>query len=117
MSIERIASNGRMSQAVVHGETIYLAGQIGEPGASAREQAEQVLARIDELLARCGSNRDNLLHVTIWIANMAAHFDEVNAAWDAWVPPHAAPTRAAGEAKLALPELKVEMTAVAAKGG
>jgi enamine deaminase RidA (YjgF/YER057c/UK114 family) len=53
--------------------------------------------------------------VTIWVANMAAHFDEVNAVWDAWVPEGAAPVRAAGEAKLALPELKVEVIAVAAK--
>jgi len=114
-AIERVDSNGRMSQVVIHGETIYLAGQIGEPGDSAREQADQALARIDDLLARCGSSREYLLHVTIWMANMSADFAAVDAAWNDWVPAHAAPARAAGEAKLALPELKVEITAVAAR--
>lgn len=115
MSIERIDTNTRMSQIVIHGDTIYLAGQVGEPGAPADRQMEQALARVDELLARCGSDRSHLLQVTIWVANMSAHFDEVNAVWDAWVPEGAAPARAAGEAKLATPELKVEVIAVAAK--
>lgn len=115
MSIERLDTGTRMSQAVIHGDTIYLAGQVGDPGDTAGEQTEQALQRVDELLARCGSSREHLLQVTIWVASMAAHFDEVNAVWDAWVPEGAAPVRAAGEAKLALPELKVEIIAVAAR--
>ena len=115
MTIERLDTNTRMSQAVIHGDTIYLAGQVGEPGALAGQQMEQALARVDELLARCGSDRSHLLQVTIWVANMSAHFEEVNAVWDAWVPEGAAPARAAGEAKLATPELKVEVLAVAAR--
>ena len=115
MTIERLDTNTRMSQAVIHGDTIYLAGQVGEAGEPADRQMEQALARVDELLARCGSDRSHLLQVTIWVANMSAHFDEVNAVWDAWVPDGVAPARAAGEAKLATPEYKVEVIAVAAR--
>ena len=115
MSIERLDTGTRMSQAVIDGGTIYLAGEVGEPGETAENQPRQALQRVDELLAGCGSSREQLLQVTIWVASMAAHFDEVNTVWDAWVPEGAAPVRVAGEAKLALPELKVEMIAVAAR--
>ena len=116
MTIERFDTGTRMSQAVVHGDTIYLAGQIGEPGASVTEQTQQALARVEALLARCGSSPERLLQVTIWLADMAADFDAVNAVWDAWVPRGAAPARAAGEAALARPDLRVEVIAVAARG-
>ncbi len=115
MSIERLDTGRRMSQAVIHGDTIYLAGQVGNEGDSAGDQAREALARVDALLERCGSDREHLLQVTIWVASMSAHFDEVNAVWDAWVPAGAAPVRAAGESKLAAPELKVEVIAVAAR--
>lgn len=114
MTIERLDTGKRMSQAVIHGDTIYLAGQVGE-GNSAAEQMRNALARVDALLERCGSSREHLLQVTIWVANMSAHFDEVNEVWDEWVPAGAAPVRAAGEAKLATPDFKVEVIAVAAR--
>jgi len=116
MDIERFDTGQRMSQAVIHGETIYLAGQVGEPGTSVTEQTRQALARVDDLLSRCGSSRHRLLQVTIWLADMEADFADMNAVWDEWVPEGAAPTRAAGEAKLALPDLRVEVIAVAARG-
>lgn len=115
MSIERLDTGTRMSQAVIHGDTVYLAGQVGEPGGSAEDQARQALQRVDDLLARCGSDREHILQATIWVANMSAHFEEVNAVWDEWIPAGAAPARAAGEAKLAAPELKVEVIVVAAR--
>lgn len=115
MTIERLDTGKRMSQAVIHGDTIYLAGQVGTDGNSAAEQTREALARVDELLARCGSDREHLLQVTIWVASMSAHFDEVNAVWDEWVPEGAAPVRAAGESQLATPGLKVEIIAVAAR--
>lgn len=116
MTIERLDTGKRMSQAVMHGDTIYLAGQVGNPGASVAEQTRQALARVDALLERCGSSRERLLQVTIWLASMADDFDDMNGVWDEWVPDGAAPTRAAGEARLALPELRVEIIAVAARG-
>jgi enamine deaminase RidA (YjgF/YER057c/UK114 family) len=115
MNIERFDIGGRMSQAVIHGDTIYLAGQVGHEGDSATDQTREALARVDALLERCGSSREHLLQVTIWVASMSAHFDEMNAVWDEWVPEGAAPARAAGEASLAAPGLKVEIIAVAAR--
>lgn len=115
MTIERLDTGKRMSQAVIHGDTIYLAGQVGEEGDSAADQTRQALAKVGELLERCGSSRKHLLQATIRVANMSAHFDEVNAVWEEWIPEGAAPTRAAGEAKLAATGLKVEIIAVAAR--
>lgn len=116
MTIERLDTGRRMSQAVMHGDTIYLAGQVGEAGATVADQTRQALARVDALLERCGSSRERILQATIWLADMDADFAEMNAVWDEWVPEGAAPARAAGEARLALPDLRVEVIVVAARG-
>lgn len=114
MTITRIDRGPRMSQAVVHGDTIYLAGQIGAPGESVTAQTQAVVAKIDALLAQTGSDKDHILMATIWLADMN-DFAEMNAVWDAWIADGQAPARAAGEAKLAAPEYKVEIIIVAAK--
>ena len=114
MSITRIDQGPRLSEAVIHGETIYLAGQIGAPGESIAAQTRTALAEIDALLAQTGSSKDHLLSATIWLADMA-DFDEMNAAWDAWIAGHPAPARATGEVKLFSPDYKVEIILVAAK--
>ncbi len=111
--IERHRTGPRMSQIVRHGDTIYLAGQVGAPGAPVAEQTRDCLAKVDALLAEVGSARDRILQTTIWLADMG-DFDEMNAVWDAWVPEGAAPTRACGEAKLATPDYRVEVIVVAA---
>lgn len=113
MSIDRIDVGQRMSQAVVHGNTVYLAGQVGEPGSDVAEQTRQALEKLESLLARAGSDKTRLLQVTIWLADMA-DFAAMNAVWDAWVAPGAAPARACGESRLATPDYKVEVIAVAA---
>ena len=114
MTITRFDQGPRMSQAVVHGDTIYLAGQVAEPGASVTEQTRAVLAQVDALLERTGSDRNHLLSATIWLADMA-DFAEMNAVWDAWIAGGQAPARATGEAKLATPDYKVEVIITAAK--
>ena len=114
MSITRIDQGPRLSEAVIHGETIYLAGQIGAPGESIAAQTRTALAEVDALLAQTGSSKDHLLSATIWLADMA-DFDEMNAAWDAWIAGHPAPARATGEVKLFSPDYKVEIIVVAAK--
>ena len=111
--ITRHHTNARMSQIVIHGPTIYLAGQVGE-GATVAEQTADCLASVDKLLAEAGSSRENILQATIWLADMA-DFAEMNAVWDAWVPEGHAPARATGEAKLAAPKYRVEVIVVAAK--
>jgi enamine deaminase RidA (YjgF/YER057c/UK114 family) len=114
MTIIRIETGPRMSEAVIHGDTIYLAGQVGAPGESVTIQTKAVLAEIDALLEKTGSSREHILMATIWLADMA-DFAEMNAVWDAWVLPGHTPARATGEAKLASPDYKVEIIIVAAK--
>jgi enamine deaminase RidA (YjgF/YER057c/UK114 family) len=48
MSITRIQTGPRMSQAVIHNHTVYLAGQVasGAPGGNVTEQTKDILARI-----------------------------------------------------------------------
>ena len=116
MSITRIDPGKRMSEAVIHGQTIYLAGQIGAPGEDVVAQTRAVLAEIDALLERCGSDKHHILMATIWLADMA-DFAGMNSVWDAWVSETAPPARATGETKLAAPEYRVEILIVAAKKG
>jgi enamine deaminase RidA (YjgF/YER057c/UK114 family) len=114
MTITRIERGPRMSQAVVHGDTIYLAGQVGAPGESVTAQTRAVLAEVEALLAQTGSSKNHMLMATIWLADMA-DFAEMNAVWDAWIADAEAPARATGEAKLATPDYKVEIIVIAAK--
>lgn len=111
--ITRIETGPRMSQAVIHGATVYLAGQVGAPGQSVADQTRAVLAEIDRLLAAAGSDRTRILSAQIWLADMG-DFAEMNAVWDEWVPQGHAPARATGEAKLAAPEYRVEIIVTAA---
>jgi enamine deaminase RidA (YjgF/YER057c/UK114 family) len=115
MSIRRIEPGPRMSQAVVHGDTVYLAGQVGAPGASVAEQTRAVLAQIDRLLAEAGSDKARILAATIWLADIG-DFAEMNSVWDSWVDPTSPPARATGESSLAAPEYKVEIIVTAACG-
>ena len=110
--IERQETAQRMSKIVKHNGTVYLCGQVGA-GDTVTEQTQDCLARVDALLEQAGSSRDQILQAIIWVSDMA-HFAEMNAVWDAWVPKGHAPARACGEAKLARPELKVEVIVTAA---
>ena len=116
MSIERKQVGPRMSGAVVHGNTIYLAGQVAKSaaGKSVKEQTAEILSIIDGLLAECGSSKQNLLSANIWLSDMST-FNEMNAVWDGWVVPGHTPARATVEAKLAAPQYTVEIMVVAAK--
>ncbi|TRW95698.1 RidA family protein [Paracoccus sp. M683] len=112
--IKRIETGQRMSQAVVHGGVAYLAGQVGAPGKSVAAQTQAILAQIDTLLKKAGSDKTRVLYAQIWLADMA-DFAEMNAVWDEWVPAGHAPARATGEAKLATPDYKVEIIITAAQ--
>lgn len=116
MIIERKRTGPRMSQIVVHGDTVYLAGQVAEtaPAAPAGAQAAAILERIDGLLAEAGSDKSKLLSATIWLADMR-DYDAVNEVWDAWLPEGAAPARACVEAKLAFAKYTVEIGVIAAR--
>jgi enamine deaminase RidA (YjgF/YER057c/UK114 family) len=111
--ITRKHTGTRMSQIVVHGDTIYLAGQVGTAGDSVADQTRSCLEKIDALLGEVGSDKTRILQTTIWLADMA-DFAEMNAVWDGWVAEGHAPARACGEAKLARPDFKVEFLVTAA---
>ena len=116
MTIERIKPGPRMSGAVVHGNTVYLAGQVASnaTGQSVTEQTKDILSIIDGLLKGAGTDKSKLLMANIWLTDMAT-FPEMNAVWDAWVAPGNTPARATVEAKLAAPQFKVEIAVIAAK--
>ncbi len=113
--IERIDTNARMSQAVIHGHTVYLAGQVAADaaGQSVTAQTQNILARIDRYLVQAGTDKSRLLSATIWLADIGT-FDEMNKVWDAWVSPGNQPARACVESKLAVPEFTVEISVIAA---
>ncbi|MBO0344489.1 RidA family protein [Roseibium sp. CAU 1637] len=112
--ITRLDSGPRMSQAAIHNGMVYLAGQVGVAGEGVAAQTKTILQRIDDLLARAGSDKSRILQATIWLDDMA-DFAEMNSVWDAWVDTSNPPARAAGESKLATPEYKVEIIIVAAQ--
>ncbi len=114
MSIRRIDVGPRMSQAVVHGNTVYIAGQVAaDPKADVTVQTEQILGQIDRLLKEAGTDKTRILSATIWLSNMGT-FAEMNSAWDAWVSAGNTPARATTEAKLAAPDYRVEIAVIAA---
>ena len=110
--IERIDTATRMSKIVKHNGTVYLCGQVGD-GATVAEQTRDCLSRVDALLEKAGSPRQNILQAIVWLADMK-DFAEMNEVWDAWVPAGHAPARACGEARLASADLKVEVIITAA---
>lgn len=112
--ISRHHTDARMSQLVVHNGVAYLAGQVGTPGASITDQTNDILGKIDTLLAQAGTDKTNLLTAQIWLSDIAGQFGELNAAWEAWVPEGHAPARWTGEAKLATTDFHVEIIVTAA---
>jgi enamine deaminase RidA (YjgF/YER057c/UK114 family) len=114
MAITRHNVGSRLSQAVVHGDTVYLAGQVApDPSPGVKGQTEQILKKVDGLLAAAGSSKSKLLSATVWLANMGT-YDEMNQAWEAWVDPANTPARATVEARLASPKYLVEIAVIAA---
>lgn len=113
MTITRLETGPRMSQATIHNGVIYTAGQIDDSGATVGEQTRNVLAKIDALLAAAGTDKSKVLSATIILTDLAT-FGEMNAVWDAWVVPGATPARTTLGAGLVLPTLKVEIAVVAA---
>ncbi len=115
MSIRRIGKGPRMSAAVAHGDTVYLAGHVSkEPAGDVHGQTVAILNNIDARLAEAGTDRSKLLSANIWLADIAT-FDQMNRAWDAWVDRENPPARATVEAKLAAPEYLVEIAVIAAR--
>ncbi len=117
MTITRIQSGDRMSQAVVHSGMVYTAGQVAQnaKGGTVAEQTTDILNAIDGLLAEAGTDKSRLLTATIWVSDIST-FAEMNSVWDAWVSKGNAPTRACVESKLAHPDFTVEIAVTAVVG-
>jgi enamine deaminase RidA (YjgF/YER057c/UK114 family) len=114
MPIERIDQGARLSKAVVHNGTVYLAGMTASDlTGDTTAQTREILATIDSFLDRAGSDKSKILSATIWLRDIA-DFDMMNAAWDAWIQPGASPARATVEARLAGDAYRVEIMVIAA---
>lgn len=112
--IQRYHKGPRMSQAVVHAGTVYIAGKVARNSeGSLQEQTRDVLDQIEALLGEVGSDKSKLLAVNIYLPNIA-DFNAMNTVYDAWIDKDNPPVRACVEARLADPDLRVEITAVAA---
>jgi len=113
--IQRLQPGPRMSQAVIHGNTVYVAGQVADdPSQDVPGQTRQILAAIDRLLAEAGSDKTQILSATIYLTDIGT-FSQMNSVWDTWVPTGHTPARATVEAKLAAPAYKVEIQLIAAR--
>jgi enamine deaminase RidA (YjgF/YER057c/UK114 family) len=117
MSIERIEPGPRMSQAVIHNKTVYLAGQVATAarGRGVAEQTRDILTRIEQLLAEANSDKSHIVSATIWLVDMAT-FADMNSVWDRWVVDGATPARATVvSTQLAAPDYKIEIAVIAAQ--
>ena len=115
--IQRIGVGARLSDAVVHGDTVYLAGQVADkPVPSAAKQTQQILKNIDKLLKQCGSDKSKILKCNIWLSDIR-YYDEMNKVWDQWVAADSknSPPRATVEAALANPKYRIEIVVTAAQ--
>ena len=116
MTIQRFETSARLSRAVVHGDTVYLAGLTADKtaGQSVAAQTQEILSAIDGLLAKAGTDKSKLLQATVWLQDIRT-VDEMNKIWDAWVPAGCAPARACVEARLQSPAKMVEIRVTAAR--
>lgn len=114
MSITRNHSTDRMSQCVVHNDTVYLAGQVPHDfSGDIKTQTAECISKIEELLAEVNSNKTLILSTTIYIKNIS-DFAAMNEVWDAWVADSPKPARACVEANMAAPDILVEICVIAA---
>ena len=115
MSVQRLHTESRYSEIVIHNGTVYLAGQLADDySGEIVQQNRATLANTDRMLAEAGSDKSKILSVTIYLKDMGRDYAGLNQVWDAWVAPGAAPARACVEAKMYKPEVLVEMMIVAA---
>ncbi|MBN8901525.1 MAG: hypothetical protein BGO51_21055 [Rhodospirillales bacterium 69-11] len=114
MSIRRLQPEGRLSGAVVHGNTVYLAGQVADdPTQDTEAQTADILRQIDALLAEAGTDKSKLLSAQVFLVDIA-DAPAMNRAWDAWLDTANPPARATVQAHLVDPRWRVEITAIAA---
>lgn len=118
MSIRRLHTETRYSEAVVHQSVIYLSGQLADDlSGDIRQQTRETLTSIERLLVEAGSDKSRLLSATIHLRDIAADYAGMNEVWDAWLAQGSAPARTTVQALMYAPEVRVEITVVAAVAG
>ena len=115
MTITRINSNSRLSGAVTYQDLVFLSGQVPGEGQDVATQTQEVLTKIDALLAEAGSHKDQMLSATIYLINITDDFAAMNEVWSTWLSPGQAPSRSTVQAELARPQVLVEITVIAAR--
>lgn len=116
MRTQRLHTDRRMSQIVIHQGTVYLSGQVGESmEAGIEQQTRETLQEIEKLLAEAGSDKEHILSVTIYLKDIERDFSGMNAVWDRWLPEGVAPARATVEAGMCESDILVEMSVIAAQ--
>ena len=115
MAIKRVNAGPRMSSAVVHGNTVYLAGLTADDAkADVKGQTKLILDKIDKFLKEAGTDKSKILSANIWLTDIGT-WGQMNEVWDAWVSPGTTPARATVEVKLAAAKYNVEIMVTAAK--
>lgn len=113
--IQRLEANKRMSRVVIHNGVVYLSGFTpNDVSGDIAAQTRDVLQRIDEHLALAGTDKSRLLTAQIWLKDIERDFSGMNPVWEEWVADGGIPTRATCEAKLAAPDILVEIIVTAA---
>ena len=115
MSITRHEPSAILSNVVEANGFVFTAGIVADDAAQdAKGQTTQILAEIDRLLALCGSDKTKVVWATIWVTDIRNR-DALNEAWTAWTGGQNLPARACIEARLAAPDLLVEIAVTATK--
>ncbi len=115
MSLQRVDTTSRYSEAVIVNGLIFCAGMVPDtPASDIKTQTENVLRQVEALLERCFSDKGKLVDATIFLANLA-DYAAMNQVWDAWLPAGKAPARTTVAAKLADPHWKIEIKIIAAQ--
>jgi enamine deaminase RidA (YjgF/YER057c/UK114 family) len=117
MSIRRFGATSEhgplISRGVIHNGTLFLSGvTASDLTGDVATQTREALHIIDGLLTEAGTNKDNVLTVHIWLADMA-RFQDMNAAWNDWVDAAKPPARTCVSGELYRPDCLVEIAVTA----
>ena len=116
MTVQRLHVEKRYSEVAISGNLVHLAGQLAaDTSVGIREQTQQTLEIINQLLAEAGTDKSHIMSVMIFIKNIETDYAAMNEVWDAWCADIQAPPRTCVEAKLYAADVLVEMTVVAVK--
>ena len=115
MAITRSGTSERASKINIHNGTIYFSGQVpNDVTTDITAQTQDVLAKVDAILAEAGSDRDHMLSVTIFLRDIDQDFAPMNVVWNKWLENNERPARACVQANMAREAILIEVCVVAA---